>query len=308
MLLKKLLFHWNFKIYFVLLQSNLVNANMKHTKSITADFFEFFEERLIADEIDPACVYYLDILSSIVIESIYILDVQEGKICYVSPDAPFLCNYPAGEALNLGYDFYQKIIHPTDLTRWKNMHKTVLRYLKEYEEKWDEIDYISCTFRLQRKYSFHPQPVLPQMIYHRMKPVKKDDELRYLICSVGSSTAKEAGNLRMHNKGGLTCKECNFVSRRWKPIDIEPLTEHERAILMLAQQGNSTVKIADYLCKGTSTVRNQIKPIFSKLNVHSMQEAIELASNHLMTYNHEKNSNYLTISHSTSRTKGPEFC
>ncbi|WP_160034749.1 helix-turn-helix transcriptional regulator [Parabacteroides chinchillae] len=41
------------------------------------------------------------------------------------------------------------------------------------------------------------------------------------------------------------------------------------------KQGKNTVEIASDLCKGQYTVRNQIKSLFSKLKVHSMQEAIK---------------------------------
>ena len=257
---------------------------MKPAKSITSDFFDFFTSIQITEKVDPAFARYLDIISSITVESLYVLNVQQGQISYVSPHADsFLCGYPVEEALCLGYDFYKEIIYPADLTGWKNAHKAILQYIKDYKDIRHEIDYFSCTFRLQRKYSFHSKS-LPQMIFQRMKPVWEDDKLRYLICSVGSSTAKEAGNLRMYNKDGLTYKEYSFVSRRWKQIELAPLTEQERAILMLAQQGKNTIAIADDLIKAISTVGNQIKPLFSKLNVHSIIEAIDNASIHRMMY------------------------
>ena len=62
------------------------------------------------------------------------------------------------------------------------------------------------------------------------------------------------------------------------------VTERERAILMLAQQCKSTKKIADDLCRGCNTIRNQLKPLFSKLGVHSMQKVINFAPNHRMLY------------------------
>lgn len=64
----------------------------------------------------------------------------------------------------------------------------------------------------------------------------------------------------------------------------ESLTERERAILMLAQQGRSSTEIGDILCKGHNTIRNQIKALFSKLKMHSMQGTIEFARNFRMIY------------------------
>jgi DNA-binding NarL/FixJ family response regulator len=218
-------------------------------------------------------------LSSIISESFYVIDVAANQFRYISPDDPFLCDYSAEDAIKSGFDFYQKIIHPKDLSLWTNMYKAVLRHLEDPEKKQDAEYYFSCTFRLQRKYSFSIRPLL-QMVFHRMKPVWENGKLHYLICSLGSSTAKEPGNLRMYNKSGLTYKEYNFRTRSWKWKTIEPLTERERVILMLAQQGKNSGEIANNMHKGCNTIRNQIKVLFSKLNVHTMQEAIEFTSRH----------------------------
>ena len=237
---------------------------------------------------DSELIRYLDMFSAIATESFYAVDVQNKQFCYVRPDDLFLCGYTVEDALNLRDDFFSNIVYSKDLPLWKAMNKAVLQYLEVSEEPWEVIDYFSCTFRLQRTYSFSPPNIFPQMVFHRMKPVWEDGELRYLICSIASSTAKETGNLRMYGKDGLTCKEYRFASRRWKQIAIKPLTERERAILMLAQQGKSSIEIADDLLKGHNTIRNQIKPIFEKLDVHSMIETIDIASNHRMIYVQKK--------------------
>ena len=96
------------------------------------------------------------------------------------------------------------------------------------------------------------------MIYHRIKPIWKDTKLRYLICAVDSTTVKKAGNLRLHNKDGMTYEEYNFVSKKWKEKTIELITEREKAILILAQQGQCTKEIADTLCKSPHTIHHQI--------------------------------------------------
>lgn len=57
--------------------------------------------------------------------------------------------------MKLGYDFYKQIIHPDDLPLWTNILKIIPQYLNDRKDKWNEIDYFSCTLRLLRKYSFH---------------------------------------------------------------------------------------------------------------------------------------------------------
>jgi DNA-binding CsgD family transcriptional regulator len=254
-------------------------------KTIGDRFFEYAQgEPTVLGEYISAFIRYFDMFSSIATESFYVLDIPQKQFCYVKSDDFFLCGYSVGDVLRQGYDFYSKIIHPEDLSLWTTMREVVLRYLNNYEEKWDETDYFSCTFRLQRKYSLPLPCPLPQMVYHRMKPVWADNELRYLICSVGGSTVKEAGHLYMYSKNGWTYEAYDFRTTRWKRKIKESLTEREKMILMLAREGKSSVEIAGDLCKGQNTIRNQIKALFAKLNVHSMQEAIEFAYYHRMIY------------------------
>jgi len=168
-------------------------------KSITAECSETSQNLGSVSAIDDFA-FGIDTLSSIVTESFYVIDIAANRFCYVSPNDLFLCGHSVDDALALGDDFYRIIVHPDDLPLWKNMYNTVLQHYKYKERKRYEVDYFSCTFRLQRKYSFLIRP-LPQMVYHRMKPVWKDDELRYLICTVGNPKGS-----RIRNKSPITAQ------------------------------------------------------------------------------------------------------
>jgi DNA-binding CsgD family transcriptional regulator len=224
-----------------------------------------------------------NMFSSVTTQNVYVVDILQKQFCNVKFDDFFLCGYSVEDAFRERFGFYFKILYPEDLPLWIAMRKAVWRYLKDSGEKRDEIDYFFCTFRLQRKYSFLAHP-LPQMVYHRMEPVWGNNELRYLICSIESSSTKEVGNLRMYNKNGLAYEEYDVKTSQWKQKTKESLTERERAILMLAEQGKTTKEIANCLHKGYNTIRNQVKELFSRLNVHSMQEAIEFARRHHRIY------------------------
>ncbi len=221
--------------------------------------------------------------ASMIPGSVYVLDVLQKTICYVKADDLFLCSFSTEEVTRLGYDFYARIIYAEDLSLWTEAYKRMLQYVYEHEEEQEMIDFFSCTFRLQRPFSSVPRPLL-QMVYHRMKPVWVDHELRYMICSLESSTYKEAGNLRLHYKGKYSYNEYDFVTNRWRQKQKEILTEREKVILILAQQGKSTIEMSDILCKGHNTIRNQIKVLFAKLERHTMLGAIELARNLRLVY------------------------
>ena len=95
--------------------------------------------------------FWIDMFSSIVTDSFYMIDVAESRICFIQPDDPFLCGYAAEDASRLGYDFYKKIVYSDDLPLWEKMLTAVFSYLNSFEAKRDEADFFSCTFRLQRK-------------------------------------------------------------------------------------------------------------------------------------------------------------
>ena len=56
------------------------------------------------------------------------------------------------------------------------------------------------------------------------------------------------------------------------------LNERERILLNLSRQGLNSNEISETLCRSKHTIQNQIKALFVKLNVHSIQEAIERAN------------------------------
>ena len=162
------------------------------------DLFSEYAGRITdtVNEQESVFIQYCKLFSSIITDSFYVLDIVQKQFCYIKPDNLFLCDHSVEEAMRLGHDFYTQIIHPDDLPLWINILKIIPQYL-DRKDKWNEIDYFSCTLRLLRKYSFSSH-FLSQMVYQRMKPICLNNNLRYLICIVENSTDKKAGNLFLH--------------------------------------------------------------------------------------------------------------
>lgn len=230
------------------------------------------------NEQESTFIQYCKVLSSVITDSFYVFDIAQKQFCYIKSDNSFLCNYSIENAMKLNYYFYTRIIHPEDLSLWENILNIISQCLDDRKDKLNEIEYFSCYIRLLRKYSFSSR-FLSQMIYQRMKPIYINNNIRYLICTVRISSNKNSGELLLQNKDNLTYEKYNFSTKKWEKYKIELLTEREQAILMLAQQCKNTVEIANELCKGKHTIRNLIKVLFSKLNVHSMQEALQILQN-----------------------------
>ena len=64
----------------------------------------------------------------------------------------------------------------------------------------------------------------------------------------------------------------------WSTHTMSLLNERERILLNLSRQGLNSNEISETLCRSKHTIQNQIKALFVKLNVHSIQEAIERAN------------------------------
>ncbi len=225
------------------------------------------------EEHTTTLVQCLQLIASIATESIYLLDIKQKKFCYIKPDNLFLCGYTAEEAMSQGFDFYKRIIHPEDNMLSTEMGKAIMQYLKNPDKEGETIDYFSFTIRLK---SILRNRLLTKMVYHRVKPIYEKEEFRYLLCSVASSTRKQAGNLRVYYNKKMSFEEYNFKTKLWADVSEEfLLTEREQSILVLAQQGKNTNEIAVVLCKSVYTIRNQIKLIYKKIGVNSIQEARE---------------------------------
>lgn len=234
---------------------------------------------------------YCELFSSLTTDSFYVLDIPQKQFDYIKPHDLFLCGYPVEEAVANGWNFYQRIVYPEDLTLCAEMFAAILSYLTDREDQREEIDYFSCTFRLTCTYSFMTSRIIPQMVYQKMKPIWKYGELQYLICSIKSSTVSQPGNLLLIDNDKSIYEIYNFNTKRWKQKKKKQLTEREKSILMLASQGKNSREIAEHLLRGQNTIRNQIKALFAKLQVNSMQEAIELFSCHDLIYFHTDGKN-----------------
>lgn len=224
---------------------------------------------------------HYDLMSSLTPGAFYVINTATGGFSYVAPNDLFLCGYPVEEALVMGINFHEKIMTSADFEQWEEIYKAVSSYLSECKEKSASIEYFSCILRLQRTYSFKKKPI-PQMVTLRILP-SWEDNTHHLICSIRSSTAKAAGNFRLHHKCRQTDIYC-FRSKKWKCLAIKPLTEREQAILILSIQGKSAQEISDILHKSSKTIKTQINTLFQKLSVNSMREAIEFTSKHNMIY------------------------
>lgn len=88
----------------------------------------------------------------------------------------------------------------------------------------------------------------------------------------------------LHYKNSLTYEKYEPAVGSWSTHTMSFLNERERILLNLSRQGLNSNDISETLCRSKHTIQNQIKALFTKLDVHSMQEAVERANHCNLLY------------------------
>ena len=222
--------------------------------------------------------------TDIMIEASLIIDFQRRNFYNVGNHDFFLCGYPLEKVKEMGYQFFDKVIHPDDVFLWAEMHNAILKSLYELEFTMDEVHYFSCTFRIKNSLQFR-ESAQYLMAYLKLKPIWGNRQLKYGLCLLAESVIKTSGNLRVHfNKKAYFC-EYSGRSAKWKQVKNIKLSPREKELIMLLKQGKSRKVIAEAMCVTMNTVDNTIKQIFEKLDVDNSMQAAIYATNHRLLFN-----------------------
>lgn len=75
---------------------------------------------------------------------------------------------------------------------------------------------------------------------------------------------------------GLPLPDIAALDRPGSPSVLDVLSDREQEVVHCLLQGHRVATIADMLCISEHTVRNHLKAVFRKLEVHSQREVVEL--------------------------------
>jgi DNA-binding NarL/FixJ family response regulator len=225
----------------------------------------------------------IDNFASMSIEAVYVVDFQKRCFHFVADHDLFLCGHSQEEAMQLGYDFYSKIVYQKDMPLLIEIHSAVLGRLYDKEEQLDDVNYFSFTFRIRNYPQIGKNPEY-LMVYHKLKPIFINGQLRFGICLLTSSVMQKSGNLNTYFKSSPDFDKYSFKSKKWNRQQIESLTEREILILRLSKQGMSNKKIANKLNISYGRLKNIITELYENIHVKSMSQAVIFATNHLMVF------------------------
>lgn len=121
-----------------------------------------------------------------------------------------------------------------------------------------------------------------RMICELVAPLAEDADgnLRLTLCTLRSSSAKQAGGVRITKGHGEARQVFLIEEQRWADEETEELSDEELEVLTLAGRGFTTEEIADRAILSPDSVKRRKKSIFKKLGVDSIAQAILKARNH----------------------------
>jgi DNA-binding CsgD family transcriptional regulator len=269
---------------------------------ITPDFFEGIPRYTsTTDDSEFSC--NPEDFSSMIIEAVHIVDFQKQKFHYVADHDFFLCGHSREESLLLGYEFYDKVIHPKDISRFAEMHRAILKRLHDPDGQLVDVNYFSCTFRLKSCLLPTKGKTAYLMAYLKLKPVYTDGQLRFGICMLTVSSIKTPGNLRLYYKSNLNYEEYASGSQKWKVQQTEPLNDIQKCVLKLAIEGKNRMEIADILCVSIKTIDRERTSLFEKLGVNTMEQAITYTRNHRLIFAVNRKTSALQKSNTPKKTQ-----
>jgi DNA-binding CsgD family transcriptional regulator len=219
------------------------------------------------EEISEFQTKFLKQISTIINESLYVIDLHKRCFHFVSDHDLFLSGHSSDDALKMGYDFFSKVVHPNDLQLFIEIHRAILHYLSDPDNNPPDIEYFAFNVKF-----LHCG--LPLMVYHKMTPIFLNGCARMVVCHLSGSVIRKSGNLGIYGKDKKTYSSYSFAKKQWQEKKIIKLTNREKEILKLARQGKCNKEIADILHVTEKTIRNIETILYQNLNVHAVSEAI----------------------------------
>jgi DNA-binding CsgD family transcriptional regulator len=241
-------------------------------------------------------------LASICRDSMYVIDFKRKCFQYVNSHDLFLCGYSVEEVMQLGYNFYPRIVHPDDMPLLSKIFREILTVCSNTDHQ-NDIRYFSFTFRLKIYPQYGKRPDY-LMVYHKLAPIFEGNQLQFGVCQVtcsetviaydeaeaddeaGKYSNNGSGNLNLYYKDNKNFNKCSLKSGKWKTCRIEHLTENEKIILIMAMSGESNKSIAEKLYISLDNLQHILTKLYNKLRVKTMKQAIIHSINRSLIFNH----------------------
>jgi len=246
------------------------------------DFISHFYESLPLfvepeGDTDTCLAHYLDLLntvSAIFEETVYVVDFRKCCFRYVSGKGLFLGNYTPYQILQMGFDYYPMVIHPSDYDLISKIYQEVMRLLIHPATPIHDLSNIVFDFKLK---GFKDKLIL----CHKIMPLIVNGKVQMVVCCVSSSTNTKSGNLIAYylSKKDI-CYHYSIIRRQWEQMPLIQVSPLEMNILKYSKLGLSDKVLAEVIGRSYQTVKNYKNNIYRKFGVNSMIQAFIFTNNH----------------------------
>lgn len=209
--------------------------------------------------------------------SVYIIDYFKRNFLYVSDNPLFLCGLSVEEVKALGYDFYFNHVAEEDLSLLLEINQAGFSFYENLSLDERTSYTISYNFHL-----IHSQTKEKILINQKLTPLKlaPDGKMWLGLCAVSLASNSGVGDIHITCKGHPLKWTYSQIGKRWNEEKQCTLTETEKTVIRLANQGYSLQEIAQRMNKAVDTVKGYRKMLFQKLNVGNISEAIAYVTLH----------------------------
>lgn len=209
--------------------------------------------------------------------SVYIIDYYKRDFLYVSDNPLFLCGLSVDEVRALGYEFYFKHVAKEDLSLLLEINQAGFSFFENISIEERTSYTISYNFHL-----IHSQTKERVLVNQKLTPLKlaPDGKIWLGLCSVSLASNSGVGDIHITCKGHPLKWTYSLIGKRWNEEKQYTLTETEKTVIRLANQGYSLQEIAQRMNKAVDTVKGYRKTLFQKLNVGNISEAIAYVTLH----------------------------
>lgn len=216
-------------------------------------------------------------LSRLTYQSLYIIDYHRMNFLYVSDNPLFLCGKRVEEVQQEGYAFYYEHVPSEDIAFLTAVNRAGFEFFRRQPVEERSSYTISYNFQLYKEGTSELM-----LINHRLTPLKLDEEgnIWLALCIVSLASTSQRHTAYITQAYSKNCWQYTPSSGRWRLSETIELSEYEKAVIRLANQGLSVSEIAVKINKSEDSVKGYRKSLFVKLDVANISEAIAVATEH----------------------------
>jgi DNA-binding CsgD family transcriptional regulator len=214
---------------------------------------------------------------------VVVFDFNRKQVQYIS-DNDLLRHDPIRRKSNMSdCDFFEKIIHPDDISFWKGVHALILNNPNDEKLPVNQIDHFSFLLRIKNSLSSNKRPDY-LMIYVKLKLQWEKEQLRYGIYTLSPSVIREQNKQLCVHYNNKDHSEYSFETKKWRYFRFSPLTKRQKEMLVWAKQGFSLKETAEKMNVSDKTIEVMRYKIFGKFGVNTIEQAIQYASNRKLIF------------------------